>query len=174
MSESDNGATSGEQANADALAAENERAVIDTTPSGDTTLADERPSSVTTDPMPGEPELPGAQLGTVSRSRSPQLLAGVGLVALVLFVIRRLKARHAAPPTPSERLTESARAVRAASVAAGGRAVDKLSENAGPTAERAVELAKRGAATGAETAQRAATAAKPVVAAAATVAAREG
>jgi hypothetical protein len=124
---------------------------------------------VETDLSPEEPALPGGKVATVAPSRTPQLLAAGGLVAVILFVLWRLKLRRT-PPTPSERLAESARAVGAASVAAGSRAVERLSDNAGPAAERAVDLAKRGVVTGADTAQRAATAAKPVVTAAATAA----
>jgi len=191
MSEADHEATMREQISADAGAGEAERAVFDTT-----MIADEAPlASGGSAPLPGEPALPGGQLGAVHRSRTPQLLAGGGLVAVILFVLWRLKLRRT-PPTPSERLTESAKGLSAASLAAGSRAAERLTDNAGPAAERAAELAKRGAATyadtaqraataakpvvasaaasAAETAQRAATAAKPVVAAAATVAAREG
>jgi hypothetical protein len=180
MSEADHEATLREQISADAAAGEQERAVFDSTSTESTAPATEPTVAMGSGPVPGEPALPGAQIGTVAKSRTPQLLAGGGLVALVLFVLWRLKLRRT-PPTPSERLTESARAVGAASVAAGGRVVERLSDNAGPAAERAAELAKRGVQTGAVTAQRAATAArpavaaaKPAVAAAATVAAREG
>jgi len=186
MSEADHEATIREPLSADAAAGETDRAVFD-----NAMIADEAPLASEAAPLPGEPALPGGQLGTVHRSRTPQLVAGGALVALILFVLWRLKLRRT-PPTPSERLTESAKALTAASLAAGSRAAEKLSDNAGPAAERAAELAKRGAATYAETAQRAATAAKPVVAsatetaqraataakpvvaAAATVAAREG
>jgi hypothetical protein len=181
MSEADHEATLREQISADAAAGAAERAVFDSTssegtaPGSEPTAAEQQYKTPLdlSDPLPSEPELPGAQVGTVSRNRTPQLLAGGGLVAVVLFVLWRLKLRRT-PPTPSERLAESAKAVGAASVAAGTRAVGKLSENAAPAAERAAELAKRGVQTSSVTAQRAATAAKPAVAAAAAVAAREG
>lgn len=164
MSEADHEATLREAISADAAAAENERAVLDTTPP----VAE--PAEATAPPEAGpvspEPVLRDQELGTAARSRTPQLVASGGLVAVVLFILWRLRLRRT-PPTPSERLSESAKALSAASVAAGSRAVEKLSENAGPAAERAAELAKRGVATGAGTAQRAATAARPVVAAAA-------
>jgi hypothetical protein len=178
MSEADHEARLRQQMSADAAAGETERAVFDSTSSAGTTPGSEPKYQTPLDvdlgePVPAEPALPGARVSTVSPSRTPQLLAGGGLVAVVLFVLWRLKLRRT-PPTPSERLAESARAVGTASVAAGTRAVGKLSDNAGPAAERAAELAKRGVQTSTVTARRAATAAKPAVAAAAAVAAREG
>jgi hypothetical protein len=169
MSDADHEAHLREQISADAAAGDSERAVLDGTSPAGTTAAG--PATAGADPL--EPALPGAQVTVVSRSRTPELLATGGLVAVVLYVLWRLRLRRQ-PPTPSERLTGSAKAVGAASLAAGSRAVDKLSDNAGPTAGRAADLAKRGVQTGAGTAQRAASAAAPVVATAAATAAQQG
>lgn len=101
------------------------------------------------------------------------VLGGAGTTAGVYWGLSRLRPRLR-PQSRSERLTQGARALGAASVVAGTRAVERANEVAAPAGAKAVEAARRGAHTGAEATHRAAAAATPVVLSAAELATREG
>src|SRR4051812_47848783 len=74
------------------------------------------------------------------------VVAGAGALALILaYVIRRLKARHLAPPTPSERLSDAAKTLGSASVKLGDRAGDRLGDVADQVKSRYPGVASRSA-----------------------------
>lgn len=110
---------------------------------------------------------------TGSSAQAWVLVGGSSALAGLPWLVSRLRPSRR-PPSRSERLAQSSRAVGAASLVVGGRAVKKLAEVAEPAGERAGDLARRSAYAGAEVAQRAAAVAAPAVLSAAEAATREG